>query len=66
MRTEELRIGMKVTHPHHGVGVVKNISEQLTEVRFDDGTHMVAPETSGMEPAGEQASVTGLQMPLNL
>ncbi len=66
MRTEELRIGMKVNHPHHGVGVVKSISEQLCEIRFDDGTHTVAPDTSGMEPAGEQAAVPGLQMPLNL
>jgi len=57
---------MKVNHPNHGVGIVKSLSEQLAEIRFDDGTHMVAPETSGMEPAGEQASVTGLQMPLNL
>ncbi len=66
MRTEELRIGMKVNHPNHGLGVVKSISEQLAEIRFDDGTHTVAPDTSGMEPAGEQAAISGLQMPLNL
>lgn len=57
---------MKVRHPNHGEGIVKSISQQLAEIRFDDGTHMVAPETSGMEAAGEQASVTGLQIPLNL
>lgn len=66
MKTEELRVGMKVRHPQAGVGVVKSISEQIAEVRFDDGVRTISPETSGLEPADAQAEVTGLQMPLGL
>lgn len=64
MKTESLRIGMKVRHPQAGVGVVKSISEQLAEVRFDDGVRTVSPETSGLEPAEARASVSGLELPL--
>lgn len=65
MRVQELHVGMKVKHPNHGVGTVKSISEQLAEIRFETGTHTVAPETSNLEPAGERVSVSGLDMSLS-
>jgi hypothetical protein len=55
---------MKVRHPHHGVGVVKAITEHTVEIRFDDATHTIAPENSGMEAAEARAAVSGLEMPL--
>jgi hypothetical protein len=66
MKTEALRVGMKVRHPQAGVGVVKSVSEQTAEVRFDDGVRTICPETSGLEPADPQAELTGLPMPLDL
>src|SRR5271166_792564 len=66
MKTESLRIGMKVRHPQYGTGTVKTISEAITEIQFDDGTkRSVAPEPSGLEPAEPQIAVSGLSVPLS-
>jgi hypothetical protein len=66
MKTAALHIGMKVRHPQYGVGIVKAITEQAAEVRFDEGMRTVSPETSGLEPAEPQASISGLDRPLHL
>ena len=59
-----MHIGMKVRHPHHGIGVVKSITEHTAEIRFDDATRTIAPENSGMEAAEARTAVSGLEMPL--
>jgi hypothetical protein len=65
MKTESLRIGMKVRHPQYGSGLVKSISEAAAEIQFDDGTRRaVAPEPSGLEPMEAHAAVSGLDVPL--
>ncbi len=65
MKIESLRIGMKVRHPQYGLGLVKAISEAVTEIQLDDGTkRSVAPEPSGLEPAEPQVTVSGLGVPL--
>ena len=65
MKTESLRIGMKVRHPQYGTGTVKTISEAVAEILFDDGNkRAVAPEPSGLEPAEPQIAVSGLDVPL--
>ena len=65
MKIESLRIGMKVRHPQYGSGVVKNISESVAEVLFDDGSkRAVAPEPSGLEPMELLATINGLELPL--
>lgn len=64
MKTQELHIGMKVRHGHHGVGVVKSLSELSAEIRFDDGTRTIAPEQSDLQPAEPRVSVSQLDMPL--
>lgn len=56
---------MRVRHPIHGVGTIKSISEHTVDVRFDDLTRTVAPETSGLEPAEPTATVTALDRPLS-
>jgi len=55
---------MKVKHPHHGIGVVRALTEHTAEIVFTEGTRTVAPETSELEPVEARASVSGLEMPL--
>ncbi len=64
MKIESLHIGMKVRHPQAGAGVVKGLTEQIAEIRFDEGTRRMAPETSELEIAEAQATVNGLDLPL--
>ena len=35
MKIQELHIGMKVRHAHHGIGIVKSLTENAAEIRFD-------------------------------
>src|SRR5215813_7651728 len=64
MKIESLHIGMKVRHPQAGLGVVKGLTEQIAEIRFDEGTRRMAPETSELEIAEAQATINGLELPL--
>jgi hypothetical protein len=64
MKIESLHIGMKVRHPQAGIGVVKSLTEQIAEIRFDDGTRRMSPETSELQVAEAQATVNGLEIPL--
>jgi hypothetical protein len=66
MKTQALHVGMKVKHPEYGIGTVKAITEQSADVQFDTGKRTVSPETSGLEPAEPQVSITGLDRPLDL
>jgi len=64
MKVEQLHIGMKVKHPHHGLGVVRALTEHTAEIVFTEGTRTISPETSELEPVEARTSVSGLEMPL--
>jgi hypothetical protein len=64
MKMGLLHIGLKVKHPQYGVGVIKGLSEHAAEVRFDTGTRMIDPETSGIQPTDPSVSIQGLEVPL--
>jgi hypothetical protein len=64
MKIQELHVGMKVKHPQHGMGTVKSITENMAEIRFNDATRTIAPETSDLEAAEARTSISGLDMPL--
>ncbi len=65
MKLNELHIGMSVRHPQYGTGVVKTLGEHTAEVQFLEGLRTVAPESSGLQPAAAQASLSGLEIPLD-
>lgn len=65
MKTESLRVGLRVRHPEYGSGTVKTIAELTADILFDDGNkRTVAPESAGLEPLEAKAAVSGLDMPL--
>ena len=64
MKIQELHIGMKVRHAHHGVGIVKSLTESAAEIRFDDATRTVVPEQSDLQPAEPRAAISNLDVPL--
>jgi len=64
MKIQSLTVGLSVRHPQYGVGIVKAISEQTAEVRFNDALRTVDPELSGLVPAEPSVAISGLEMPL--
>ncbi len=62
---ENLCIGMKVRHPHHGVGTVRSLTEHTAEISFDDQPRTIAPESSDLTLAEPIATVSELKMPLD-
>jgi hypothetical protein len=64
MNIETLHIGMKVRHPHYGVGVVKSLTGQTAEIAFDDTQRTIAPASSDLQPAEATATLSELEMPL--
>jgi hypothetical protein len=66
MNTAFLHVNMQVRHPQYGLGTVKKIQEHTADIHFEGGLRTVAPETSGLEPAEAHASISGLEMPLDL
>lgn len=64
MKLSELHLGMKVSHPQYGDGVVRSINEYAAEVQFADGRKPVDPEASALVPAEATAALSGGSMPL--
>ena len=59
MNLESLHIGMKVRHPQYGAGIVKALTAQAAEIRFDDGPRTLDPATAGIEADEAQITVGG-------
>ena len=64
MKIEALHIGMKVEHPHYGIGVVKSLSEKVAEILFEEGVRSVSPEGSHLQPADPVATLSGREISL--
>ena len=64
MKVEALHIGQQIRHPQYGLGVVTAITETSADIQFNDLKRTIAPQTSEIQPAEAQASVSGLDVPL--
>lgn len=61
-----MHIGMRVQHPDYGMGTVKNLSEHVADIRFDNsGLQTISPEHTDLTSAEPQAELSGLTVPLN-
>ena len=65
MKIQSLNVGLSVRHPQYGIGMVKTISEQTAEIRFNDAVHNIDPDLSGLTRAEPSVAVSGLEQPLN-
>jgi hypothetical protein len=65
MELTDLHLGMRVTHPQYGEGVVKAINEYAAEVLFAEGRKPVEPRSGNLEPAEPQAALHGMTLPLD-
>ena len=64
LAVENLHLGMKVRHPHYGVGVVKSLTQQTADISFDDAPRTVAPASAELKLAESAANLTQLEVPL--
>lgn len=67
MKISSLHISQRVNHPEYGSGTVKSLTELTANILFDTGDQRaIAPEAADLQPLGAQASVSGLNVPLQL
>ncbi|MGY8654797.1 MAG: hypothetical protein ACKVJX_14375 [Verrucomicrobiia bacterium] len=64
MTAKTLTIGMTVKHPQYGIGVVKALTENTADIRFDDGSRTIDPELGELSPAESFAAISDLEIPL--
>jgi hypothetical protein len=64
MKTQDMHIGMHVSHPDLGVGEVVSLGRGMAEIQFESGSREISPENSSIEPLQSEAHLNGLKMPL--
>ena len=64
LKIEDLHIGMRVTHPRYGAGVVKALTQHTADVSFDDAPRTLDPASAELGSAEPTAALSGLQIPL--
>ena len=65
MKTQDMHIGMHITHPDLGVGEVIGLGRGMAEIEFGTAKRELSPENSGIEPLQSEAHLNGLKMPLD-
>lgn len=64
MKAQSLTVGMKITHPHHGEGVVEKLSANAAEIRFGNILRTIDPELAEITVAEPEVKVGNGQVPL--
>jgi hypothetical protein len=64
MNTPILAVGMRITHPHHGEGVVEKVSEGSADIRFDNVLRTIDPRLAEISVPEPTVKVGDAEIPL--
>src|SRR5208282_5627704 len=64
MNTPILTVGMKITHPHHGEGIVEKVSGGSADIRFGDILRTIDPRLADITVPEPTIKVGEVEVPL--
>jgi hypothetical protein len=64
MTTPILAVGMKITHPHHGEGIVEKVSEGSAEIRFGNELRTIDPRLADIQVPEPTVKIGNAEVPL--
>jgi hypothetical protein len=64
MSTPILAVGMKITHPHHGEGIVEKISEGSADIRFGNSLRTIDPRLAEITVPEATVKIGNAEVPL--
>ena len=65
MNAPILTVGMKVTHPHHGEGVVEKVSAGSADIRFGNILRTIDPRLADIKVPEPTVKLGDIEIPLN-
>src|ERR1700677_1262142 len=64
MNTPILTPGMKITHPHHGEGIVEKVSEGSADIRFGNILRTIDPRLADIKAPEPTVKIGNAEIPL--
>jgi hypothetical protein len=64
MNTPILAVGMRITHPHHGEGVVEKVAEGSADIRFGNVLRTIDPRLAEISVPEPTVKVGDAEIPL--
>ena len=64
MNTPILTVGMRITHPHHGEGIVEKVSEGSADIRFGNVLRTIDPRLADISVPEPTVKIGGAEVPL--
>src|SRR6185312_1396693 len=64
MSTPILTVGMKITHPHHGEGIVEKVSGDSADIRFGNILRTIDPRLADIKAPEPAVKIGDIEIPL--
>src|SRR5258705_10627889 len=64
MNTPILTVGMKITHPHHGEGIVEKVSTGSADIRFGNILRTIDPRLAEISVPDPTVKLGEVEIPL--
>src|SRR5579863_9637419 len=64
MNTPILTVGMKITHPHHGEGIVEKVSGGSADIRFGNELRTIDPRLADISVPEPTVKIGDAEIPL--